>query len=97
MGLGASLFLITVGAILRFAVTATTQGFNVQAAGVILMVIGALGLVLSFIFWSSWGGFHRRVYQAPQVIETRPSTVVHHVETPPTTAVVEERRRVYRD
>jgi len=31
-----------------------------QAVGVILMVIGALGLVLSLIFWNSWGGFGHR-------------------------------------
>jgi len=60
MGIGVSIFLIAVGAIMRFAVTATTDGFNVHAAGVVLMIVGALGLVLSLIFWSSWGGFGRR-------------------------------------
>lgn len=60
MGIGISIFLIAVGAIMRFAVTATTEGFNVHAAGIVLMIVGALGLVLSLVFWSSWGGFHRR-------------------------------------
>lgn len=57
MGLGASLFLIAAGAILVWGVNATVAGLNVDAIGVILMVIGAIGLVLSMIFWSSWGGY----------------------------------------
>jgi hypothetical protein len=60
MGLGISLFLIAVGAILRFAVTATVAGVSIQTVGVILMVVGVIGLVLSFIFWASWGGIGRR-------------------------------------
>jgi hypothetical protein len=65
MGLGVSIFLIAVGAILTWAVNATVSGLELQTIGVILMVVGALGLVLSMIFWSSWGGFHaseRRTY-----------------------------------
>ncbi len=57
MGLGTSIFLIAVGAILDFAVSVNTQGFNLHAIGVILMVVGAIGAVLSLFFWSSWGGF----------------------------------------
>ena len=57
MGLGTSIVLIAAGAILRFAVTVTTTGFNLHTIGVILMIVGAVGLVLSLIFWSSWGGF----------------------------------------
>ncbi|HEX4033665.1 MAG TPA: hypothetical protein VHX66_04410 [Solirubrobacteraceae bacterium] len=57
MGLGTSIVLIAVGAILRFAVTVTTTGFNIHTIGVILMIVGAVGLVLSVMFWSSWGGF----------------------------------------
>ena len=56
MGLGVSIFLIAVGAILTWAVNATVSGLELQTIGVILMVVGALGLVLSMIFWSSWGG-----------------------------------------
>jgi uncharacterized protein DUF6458 len=56
MGIGTSIFLFAVGAILRFAVTVTTQGFNLHAIGVILMVVGAIGVLLSLLFWSSWGG-----------------------------------------
>lgn len=57
MGVGTGLFLIAIGAVLRFAVSVTTSGFNIHTIGVILMIVGAVGLVISFFFWSSWGGF----------------------------------------
>ena len=62
MGIGVSLILIAVGAVLTWAVTATTNGIDINTVGVILMVVGLAGLVLSLIFWSSWGGprFARR-------------------------------------
>jgi Domain of unknown function (DUF6458) len=56
MGLGASIFLIAVGAILAFAVTAEFTGIDIATVGWILMIVGAVGLLLSLIFWSSWGG-----------------------------------------
>ena len=56
MGLGVSIFLIAVGAILTWAVNATVSGLELQTIGVILMVVGALGLVLSMIFWNTWAG-----------------------------------------
>jgi len=65
MGLGASLFLIAGGAILVWGVNREVAGLDVDAIGVILMVIGIIGAVLSLIFWSSWGGFggtRRREY-----------------------------------
>ncbi|HEY5197854.1 MAG TPA: DUF6458 family protein [Solirubrobacteraceae bacterium] len=52
MEYGTSIFLIAVGAILKFAVTATVSGISLQTVGVILMLVGALGLVLS-LFWLS--------------------------------------------
>jgi hypothetical protein len=61
MGIGTSLFLIAVGAILDFAVHPTnTHGFDINTIGVILMVVGVIGLVLSMVFWNSWGGFGGR-------------------------------------
>jgi hypothetical protein len=60
MGLGASLFLIAAGAILFWGVTATVAGIDVDDFGVILMVVGIIGLVLSMFFWSSWGGLRGR-------------------------------------
>ena len=56
MGLGVSLFLIAVGAILTFAVTGEVSGVDLDVVGWILMGIGAAGLLLSLLFWSSWGG-----------------------------------------
>jgi hypothetical protein len=50
MGIGTSIFLIALGAILKFAVHATISGLSLQTVGVILMVAGVAGLVLSF-FW----------------------------------------------
>ncbi len=56
MGVGTSLFLIAVGAILDFAVTVSAKSFNINKIGLILMIVGIIGLVLSLIFWRSWGG-----------------------------------------
>ena len=60
MGISVSILLIAVGAILTWGVTAEAEGLDVNAIGVILMIVGLLGLVISMIFWSSWGGFQRR-------------------------------------
>jgi phosphate/sulfate permease len=50
MGIGTSLLLIAVGAILRFAVTTSVSGIDLATVGVILMIVGILGLVISLIF-----------------------------------------------
>ncbi len=60
MGIGTSVFLIAVGAILAFAVNATVQGLDIVTVGWILMGVGALGVLLSIAFWDSWGGFAGR-------------------------------------
>ena len=67
MGIGTSLFLLALGAILAFAVNVDAEGFDINTIGIILMVVGALGALLSMMFWSSWGGFGGR----------RDTTVVH--------------------
>ena len=56
MGIGVSLILIAVGAVLAFAVHVTGNGFNIHTIGIILLAVGALGVLISMIFWSSWGG-----------------------------------------
>jgi hypothetical protein len=56
MGISASLVLIAAGAILKWAATATTSGINLGTVGVVLMIVGAVGLLLSLVFWSSWAG-----------------------------------------
>jgi Domain of unknown function (DUF6458) len=60
MGIGLSILLIAVGAILTWAVSASVSGIDVQVAGIILMIVGAVGLVISLVFWSSWGGLGSR-------------------------------------
>jgi hypothetical protein len=57
MGIGASLMLIALGAILAFAVTADVGGVDLQTVGWILLIVGIAGALLSMVFWSSWGGF----------------------------------------
>jgi hypothetical protein len=71
MGFGGSLLLIALGAILYWAVTATVSGVNVHTIGIILMVVGAIGLLLSLVFWSSWGSA-RSVRRRETVIEDDP-------------------------
>jgi hypothetical protein len=53
MGIGTSLFLIAVGAILYFAVDADVSGLSISTVGVILMVVGIVGLLISLYFMSS--------------------------------------------
>jgi len=55
MGIGVSLLLIAIGAILDFAVDVQTKGFNLNTIGVILMIVGGIGLLFSLFFWGSWG------------------------------------------
>ena len=50
MTIGASLFLIAAGAILRYAVTAKVDWINLNTTGLVLMIVGALGLVLGIYF-----------------------------------------------
>lgn len=54
MSIGTSIFLIAVGAILRYAVTASVSGLSLSTAGLILMLVGILGLVLSLIYMLAW-------------------------------------------
>jgi uncharacterized membrane protein YuzA (DUF378 family) len=49
MGLGTSIFLIALGAILKFAVTATVSGISLATVGVILMLVGIAGLLLTLL------------------------------------------------
>jgi Na+/proline symporter len=60
MGIGVSLFLLAVGAVLAFAVADNVSGVDLVAVGWILMAVGVLGALLSALFWSSWGGLSAR-------------------------------------
>ena len=55
MTIGAALLLIAVGAVLKWAVTAHVNGFDIQTAGTVIFIVGLLGLVLSvtYTFWWS--------------------------------------------
>jgi hypothetical protein len=50
MTIGTSLFLIAVGAILKYAVTTNVEGINLHTAGLVLMIVGGVGLVLGVYF-----------------------------------------------
>jgi heme/copper-type cytochrome/quinol oxidase subunit 2 len=67
MPLGTSIFLIAVGAILRYAVTATTSGINLHTVGLILMIVGIIGLVFSLFWMIAWSP--RRRAGAGRVVE----------------------------
>jgi hypothetical protein len=63
-GFATSIVVFAVGAVLRFALTVSTyqHGFNVHAIGVILMIVGAVGAVISLIAMMTMGvGRHRTV------------------------------------
>jgi len=60
MGIGISIVLIAVGAVLTFALEREAEGINLDTVGIILMLVGAVGLVVSMLFWSSWGPYNRQ-------------------------------------
>lgn len=77
MRIGASLFLIALGAILKFAVTDSVNGINLPVVGVILMIIGVIGLLAELFMW----GPRRRttvVHRAP----VAPANTVTYVSDP---------------
>ena len=54
MGIGVSIFLVAVGAILTFAVDATVNGLDIATVGVILMIVGGVGLLISLLMIDTW-------------------------------------------
>ena len=71
MYIGTSIFLIAVGAILKFAVTATVEGVEVQTVGVILMVVGVIALVISLMEQMIWADRRRARVVEPEVAPPR--------------------------
>ena len=71
MPLGTSIFLIAVGAILRYAVTTTVSGINITTVGLILMIVGIAGLVLSIFYMLAWSPRRGRVVR-DRVVERDP-------------------------
>ncbi|HVL04827.1 MAG TPA: DUF6458 family protein [Acidimicrobiales bacterium] len=51
MGIGVSVFLLAIGAILAFAVDLSVSGLDLATVGVILMIVGAIGLVTSMLIF----------------------------------------------
>lgn len=74
MRIGVSIFLIAVGAILRFALETSVEGIDLGMTGVILMVAGVVGLLISLAFWISLSPSRRRASVAS-------SEMVHETET----------------
>jgi hypothetical protein len=71
MPLGTSIFLIAVGAILRYAVTTSVEGIELQTVGLILMVVGIVGLLLSLLYIAAWAPRRGRVTRG-RVVERDP-------------------------
>ena len=73
MGIGVSVFLIAVGAILAFAVDVQTTGIDLATVGVILMVVGGLGLATTLLLFGDGGWWGRRtVVESDLVDEVAP-------------------------
>ena len=73
MGIGTSLVLIAIGAILKYAVADTLDGVELGTIGVILMALGGLGLLISLLYTMIWAD---RTRPAERVVEDRPVDTV---------------------
>jgi hypothetical protein len=72
MALGTSLFLIAVGAILRFAVSDSLEGIDIPTIGLILLIIGIIGLLISLFTMTLWDRDRRRgVVEERRVVDRR--------------------------
>lgn len=87
MTIGAGIFLIAVGAILRFGIsTVSTHGFGVHTIGDILMVVGVLGVVLWLLVWAPWAPrarSRRTVYRGEVPPDQVPPASRYPDEVPP--------------
>ena len=54
MPLGLSLLLIAAGAIMKWAISVNGDGFDINTIGVILMIVGAVGLLISLFLFNPW-------------------------------------------
>jgi hypothetical protein len=68
MYIGVSIFLIAVGAILTFATNFTVSGLDIDAVGIILMIVGIIGLIMDLVIW---GPRRRRVPDSGPVVSER--------------------------
>jgi hypothetical protein len=66
MYIGTSIFLIALGAILKWAVTGSVSGIDVQTAGLILLIVGILGLIISIGMMTAWRDRDREAARDPR-------------------------------
>lgn len=92
MGIGASIFLFAVGAILAFAVDAKLSGLDINVVGWILMLVSIVGLALTLTIWSP----RRRIVvrEDPPIVVRDPAPTVRRREPSTTYRRVEEREDV---
>src|SRR2546423_1284517 len=99
VGIGVSVFLMSVGAILAFAVNVPADGINLDTVGVILIILGLVGLLASVVFWEDWTPGGRAFgYDdgADVVIRRRRPRVVDLDDDPEVVDLVEDRPVVER-
>jgi Flp pilus assembly protein protease CpaA len=72
MGIGTSLVLIAVGAILKFAVTDEISGVELSTIGLILMIVGIIGLLISLLFTANAFGRRDTVVREQRYVDDRP-------------------------
>lgn len=80
MTFAGSIFLIAVGAILRFATHLHVKGFDLRTIGLILMIAGVVGLVLAIWQWAVWS---RRSRQTELLVDDRRAADPHYQQPPP--------------
>ena len=83
MRIGTSLFLIALGAVLRFAVSVSTSGINLHTVGIILMIVGAIGLIFSLLWLGVWSDRDDRTVRRRTYVEREmPVQEVREVREP---------------
>ena len=76
MGIGTSIFLIAVGAILRYAVTTDVSGIEIATVGTILLIVGVIGLLISLLYATIWADRRRDVVADRPVVDRGEREVV---------------------
>ncbi len=72
MGIGTSIFLVAVGAILRYAVTGKVEGVDLDVVGLILMIVGVIGLVLTFLWMTVYADRRRGAVVGDRAVVREP-------------------------
>jgi hypothetical protein len=80
VGIGSSIFLIAVGAILKYAVTADVSGVDLDTVGVILMIVGVIGLLISIFWMTVWADRRRQAVVTDRAVVTDPAARERVVE-----------------